>query len=165
MIKKYSNHIILFLVLTACFSCQEKKGINGSSNGLVYQEMAAKDIIIEYSKSPCFGTCPYFDFIVYNDLTASYKGKKFVDSIGDYSTSITQSQLTDILEIADMIKFFELEKEYDNKMIMDLPATLLKIKTDTKEHQVVNRYDGPKELKSLYLELDEILKLVELVKI
>jgi len=114
-------------------------------------------VAIEYRRGACFGTCPIFNLKVYQDGRATYEGKNFVDMIGFYYTNFDKKDMDNIMSIAESIRFFEMQDEYDNKGITDLPSTYFSLSKDGKVKQVKNRYQGPKELKQLYEAMDQLI--------
>ena len=64
---------------------------------------------------------------------------------GDYEGVINLGDLEEILEYAKTIGYFDLAPEYDDKKVMDLPASISSIEG----HRVFNRFEGP-NLDGLY---------------
>jgi (2Fe-2S) ferredoxin len=116
-----------------------------------------ESIVIEYRRTPCFGTCPIFNFKVYESGRALYDGKNFVDRIGTYYTNVTPEQVQKIMSVAEQIKFFQMQDVYDGA-VTDLPSVHVSLKKNAETKTVKNRYQGPKELKTLYEELDSLIK-------
>jgi (2Fe-2S) ferredoxin len=116
-----------------------------------------ESIVIEYRRTPCFGTCPIFNFKVYESGRALYEGKNFVDMIGVYYTNVTPDQVQKIMRVAEQIKFFQMQDAYDGA-VTDLPSVHVSLKKNGEIKTVKNRYQGPKELKVLYEELDGLIK-------
>lgn len=114
-------------------------------------------IALEYRRTACFGTCPIFNFKVYDNGRAIYEGKNFVDMIGVYHTNISKNDIDKIVDAAEKIKFFQMDDVYDSQ-VTDLPSVYLSILKDGKFKTVKNRHNGPKELKALYEQVDALIK-------
>lgn len=111
-----------------------------------------KDEVIYYERSACFGTCPSFIFTVDAEGKCNFKGRNFVDMIGDYKGTVTEKQVNAIRLQALTLGYDTLQGRYDQPMVSDLPSTITSI--DGK--RVVNRYNGP-DLKLLYNSLDTLI--------
>lgn len=114
--------------------------------------------VIEYRRTPCFGTCPIFNFKVYEGGLAMYEGKNFVDMIGNYEAQVSKEQIAEIVAVAKSIGFFEMKEVYDNDGVTDLPSVYVSVASDKGLKQVKSRYQGPKELKTLTEKMDVLIK-------
>ncbi|HEY8404054.1 MAG TPA: DUF6438 domain-containing protein [Flavobacteriales bacterium] len=121
------------------------------------QEMAP---VIEYRRTPCFGTCPIFNFKVYENGRAVYEGKNFVDMIGTFYSTVTPEQVQKIIDVAEQIQFFKMKDVYDEHAVTDLPSVYVTLSKNGELKTVKNRYQGPKELKLLYDELDALIQVL-----
>lgn len=118
-----------------------------------------KDTLLFYQRGACFGMCPIFDLVVYQNGRAVYNGKNYVDRIGIYQTTIDPTALQKIRSTADGIGYFGLQESYDNPHVTDLPTTVTMIANQDGELKVVaNRYKGPAGLRVLYEELDKMIE-------
>ncbi|MFT6182702.1 MAG: hypothetical protein ACJAU0_000880 [Flavobacteriales bacterium] len=111
-----------------------------------------KSEVIYYERSSCFGTCPSFIFTVDSEGQCNFKGRNFVDMIGDYKGTVAEEQVNAIRLQALTLGYDTLQGRYDNRMVSDLPSTITSI--DGK--RVVNRYNGP-NLNLLYNSLDTLI--------
>ncbi len=118
---------------------------------------------LTYSRTYCFGMCPVFKSSVSQDGVVEYEGINFVDNMGDYTAQLTEEQMNSIREKLMEVNYFELDSVYDNEYVMDLPAVITSASIDGKSNSVLDRYDGPKEIKPLYSFLDELFKQVDWV--
>lgn len=163
---------IAFLSVLSLSSCKNQKDSTASAvapqtsqaesqsssmENNLEQKKDEQNIAIEYRRTACFGTCPIFDLTIYDNGRAIYNGKNFVDMIGIHYTTASQDEISRIVQIAEKIRFFEMDDEYDNKGITDLPSIYVSIAHDGKLKTVRNRVQGPKELVKLYEQLDEFI--------
>jgi len=109
-------------------------------------------------RTPCFGRCPSYNMKIYADGMVELNGKRDLDMVGKYTTNITKSQLNAILKQAQDIKFYEMEDEYDDSMITDLPSTILTVVDENgKLKTVLCRYNYPKSTKVLAKLMDDLM--------
>ena len=75
---------------------------------------------------------------------------------GSYEGAINSRDLAEIAEYAKTIGYFDLAPEYDNKKVMDLPASISSIEG----HRVFNRFEGP-NLDPLYNMIEDKISKVK----
>lgn len=102
--------------------------------------------VFSMQRGYCFGTCPVFEFKIFEDGTALYTGTANVANIGTFKAQNTQTLRDSILSAADNIGFVMLLDSYDNQFITDLPATNYTLKVDDRQKVVVCRFECPKSL-------------------
>jgi hypothetical protein len=142
--------VILSLVLLACGGKKEEQ----ASQDIPPQE---DYMMIYYERTPCFGTCPHFEFKAFASGKCNYEGKRFVEMEGHFTATAKAKDLQAIMAVADEIGFYDLDARYDNKMVMDLPSVKVELTKDGNTKSVLNRYKGPEELDQLYKELDDLI--------
>ena len=126
-------------------------------------------VMLNYKKTPCYGKCPIYEANFYTDGRATYKGKNFVDHIGDFETTISKEDVKMIKQKFLDIDFLTLANEYpiDGPKIADLPSTIMDFRVGDMIKQVRDKHDAPKKLKELEKWMEEYingLKWVEVIK-
>ena len=152
--------IFLFIaVLAASMSCQSQKNTaadlaeNAAATQdtlivIVEKPVQSKDsLIIAFEKTPCFGRCPVYKIKVYQSGFALYEGINFAEKMGMYSAVLTESQIENIYDSAIEIGYFDLDAEYNNPLITDLPSTISRINYDGRDHRILARNNVPERLK------------------
>ena len=124
--------LVLILFFTSCFNLTKQK------------ELQSPEKIISLEKTACFGRCPVFKIIIYNNGECLYNGIKFVKKSGEYNLKINKREIDEILSQAKEIGFDNLKNEY-SEMITDLPTTYIMINNK----KIKDYYGAPKELKEL----------------
>jgi hypothetical protein len=122
------------------------------------------NIFFSLEKTPCYGKCPVYKFIIYQDGTAKYKGKQFVEKAGAFRSENVQEEKKAIADFAKTINYFELAGKYpENKTApSDFSQTITYLSTKKKSHKVVNKGMGaPEKLKKFESYTDSILKQVD----
>ncbi|NNE55447.1 MAG: hypothetical protein HKN32_05465 [Flavobacteriales bacterium] len=156
--------LFLLLSLFAFTSCKDKKS-TAESDRTSPEETIVPFEVVNYRKTPCFGVCPTFEMIVMSDGMARYEGQRNVEMEGVWTGAWTNEQIELVRKTAERIGFFQMEDEYNNKLVTDLPATYTTVYSGKKTKTVMNRYKGPEELQELYMVLDDLIKRVEWKKL
>lgn len=128
------------------------------------QEMETSAILLDsmsFERTACYGRCPVFEVVFYNDGTLKYNGKAFVDSIGNYTASVPRSLLSELEGLLYEINFMSLDDSYDNQQITDLPSATYEYWSAAKHKKVYARVGVPKELANLAQHLDYMISRAE----
>ncbi len=148
---------IISLVIIGMASCKSKKAVEGDSD--MSKEVSSADnkdsLFASYEKTACFGMCPIFKLTVYKSGLAYYEGMKNVDKIGLYEGRIAADELNKLMNSAEQINYFGMEAVYDGK-VTDLPSTIYVINNGERK-QVIDRYQGPRELDGLSAQFNEMI--------
>ncbi len=159
MLKFFS--VVLLCLFTLGKSCNSTRNVSIQrfDKESFEQLLTTKDIIIDFKRTPCFGTCPSYRIIAFNDYTLAFHGQMFVDSVGYFISSISLKNIKQIQYKAEEIDFFSLQKQYPLEVnIADLPSTITKLSYKEKEHEVTNKnYNSPEFLTNFEILLDSLL--------
>lgn len=101
-------NILILLSGIFAFSCSSVK--------MDTAETATK--LVEFSKSPCFGTCPSYNVIVYTDGSVEYTGKRHVERKGIFKKQLTESEYKALYVALKKENMYQYEDAY-NADIMD----------------------------------------------
>ena len=141
-------YLVFILLVASCSNFQSQKSFyknseNSSNNNISEEKERNKNLLISLEKTPCFGTCPIYKINISENGNGTYKGIRFVDSIGEYNFNIKELILKKILKKASEINFKDIEEdEYFNSYIKDLPSTIITIKN----HRVRYNHQANKQL-------------------
>ena len=127
---------------------------------MVEQEIPA-DAIARIQRTPCFGRCPVYTLTVFKDGRVEYFGKRNTPREGRYESKVSESVLKDLMTMAKDFGFFSLNNTYDKEAIIDLPSTITSVRNENGLKTVVNRFDGPKELRSFEKAFDSLFEGIE----
>jgi len=160
---KYS--VLFLFVLLIGVGCNTKKEAASAEMTpvrdtvvVVMEPQTPKDsLAVRFEKTPCFGRCPVFKIKVYKSGFATYEGLNFAEKMGLYSYRFSDADLEKIYSMANEIDYFELESEYNDPRISDLPATISEISLNDKTHRVNARKGIPQSLKDFHENLGVML--------
>lgn len=142
------------LVLFACGTT--KNGTNGnSSNGknpgtehvAFFEDLAQGDsLFASIRKGYCYGRCPVFEMKIYNSGFITYEGTANVELLGKHTGWATKDQMLVFFDKANDAGYFEMEDEYDNPGVSDLPETTTSLVMAGKRKTVRRRYGYPQSV-------------------
>lgn len=137
----------------ALFSCARHNGKpKGDENNTQTEVNTTDSIYLVFQRKPCYGTCPHYDLTIYQNGYAVYEGKRFVDSIGKFETTLNKATMQKIADQLEDSGYFSLADEYpeDGQYPTDLPQIIIRVKSNGLDKTVVdNRYDTPQRLNNL----------------
>ena len=81
-------------------------------------------ILFEWSKTPCFGTCPVFNLSIDELGNLKFNGVSNVAQEGEVNTKIAEIELNHLVELTNRLKFHSLERSYDAN-ITDVPSSTI----------------------------------------
>jgi hypothetical protein len=124
VVKKEGDLTVLLLYKMCGYCHSKKEGISGEDS-LVYkfgnfiEHVIPVSIFtshkierIEFSTSPCYGTCPVFELDINADRKAQYHAISYNDTTGTYSAMIDRFDYTRITDILNYIDFPNLRDDY-----------------------------------------------------
>ena len=114
--------------------------------------------VINFKRTPCFGSCPAFEVKIFANGTAMYIGKKNVSRLGTHTAFVSQQWIDAVFTKAHDMQFRSLASTYppDGKIIADFPTTSTAIVfKDTGLKFVKNNFDAPKHLQDFETWLQE----------
>ncbi len=145
--------IVIFSVFTLIACSNSKKTQQSESSDLFSEDTLS----LSFERTVCFGACPAFKITIKNDGTCLYEGYKFVDMEGQYTATISKDQMKEIQAEAERIGFFDMKDKYDNQQVTDVPSVMIMMPGPNGRKEIIDRWEGPEELKSFEKYLDSIL--------
>jgi hypothetical protein len=96
---------------------------------------------INFSTSPCYGTCPIFDLKIKADRKAKYNAKQYNEKKGKYKTTIDSISFYNILQTINYIKMANLKDNYSVNWTDDQTITI-EIKFNNGQIKQISDYGG-----------------------
>jgi len=112
--------------------------------------------IITFQKTACFGKCPVYKLEIYESGAIKLFGEKNLDKVGNYSKTLTKSEINDLKKTFLDSKFFEFNDEYTAKKT-DLPTTYISFENEGKYKKIRDYSDAPEDLKKLEKLIENIV--------
>jgi hypothetical protein len=114
-----------------------------------------KQQIIRMDKSACFGTCPIYTMLVFDNGMVEYRGDKFCEKLGIYEKQLSDEEFSIVTSLLKEIDFESLEERYDANL-MDAQITTFNFSYNNVSKKVRGIYSWPKSLKELDKALSSI---------
>jgi len=131
----------------------------GDEHQILFEDITKGDsLFASIKRGYCFGTCPVYEMKIYNSGHAEYTGTHAVDLKGEYVTMLSYEKMKKFIDVAVEISYLEMEDEYDNENVTDLPETTTSIVMGGKRKSVRKRYKYPSSLKAFESVFDDLLK-------
>ena len=94
-----------------------------SNSNLNNIDLEATYPFIKMKRTPCFGKCPYYEFVIFSNGDVLYEGFNFVERIGKFKGEINIKKIAFIKEKLKEVEFFKFDSVYDAG-VSDLPSTI-----------------------------------------
>jgi hypothetical protein len=132
--------VLLFSLLSfVLFTAQKCENANQLS----------EESFISIRKTPCFGTCPTYEFTINGLGEATFKGEMNVKKKGNYTRTFTEKQTMALFNAYKESDFYSFEDEYLQPDLMDLPYTYLTLNHMGKKKTITLYYQYPDALNNL----------------
>ena len=99
---------------------------------------------IKIRRTGCFGTCPIYEMTLFDDGSAAYTGKRFVNEVGKAIYQFDKNRVKALFDRAEKLNFQDLNAEYDDPQISDMESVFVEY-NDT-VIKVRYKMDAPKAL-------------------
>jgi hypothetical protein len=112
---------------------------------------------IGIERTPCYGTCPIYTFIIKSDGTFRYKGEKFVERAGEFTGTIPVWHFHQLAQFIRDSGYAELENGYA-RAVTDNPTTYTMV-VMSGERKTVSNYAnaGPTKLWAIEQLIDDLM--------
>ncbi len=118
--------------------------------------IGTEGVIITMERTVCFGSCPAYSLIIYDNGTVIYEGFAFVANTGTRTAQISQDKIDRLVEKFYEIDYFSLENRYEEP-VTDLPSTTTSITVAGVTKSVYRYGFGPEKLVQLENLVDELV--------
>lgn len=162
--------LLFLLVAATSLSCKTPEGtakqlpvttiVPEDNKEVVSIPQPGDSLLASIERTACYGTCPIYKFSIYNSGYAVYEGKRFVEKIGKFETTIIPATLEEIKAQAKAIRYFELSNDYPKKAV-DFPSVKTSVVLNGKRKDINNGSGAPTSLKEFQDYLDGIKDNVE----
>ena len=151
-------YLLFALVFYACGATKNGHNSDGSgSDGkgnesdtqhqVIFEDLAEGDsLFASIRKGYCYGRCPVYELEIYNSGFVHYNGIANMELLGEHTSRLSTDQMLAFLDKANEISYFELNDEYDNPGISDLPETTTSLVMGGKRKSVRRRHGYPNSI-------------------
>ncbi|PWK27925.1 hypothetical protein LV89_01332 [Arcicella aurantiaca] len=144
--------LIILIFLGIIEACQSSKKVASTS---VLVNVPSQVFYLE--KTPCYGTCPAFKVIIFDNDSLVYEGFKYVAKEGISSKKIPQGTVNSLIEKFRTAHFFSFKNQY-TAQISDFPTTYISFTDQGKTKKIMDYYQAPQSLKKLEEYISDLVK-------
>jgi hypothetical protein len=120
-------------------------------------DTAARAFFASIERTACYGTCPVYKMVIYNDGFVELEGIRFIDQIGSFTSKISAAQIRNFEIRAHRTGFMDMKESYDAP-ITDVPSATTTLVLNGVSKSVYRRADFPPAILQLEVLFDELLK-------
>ncbi len=161
---------LLILSFAFFLSCKQSEATTENSSATKNEALkettpTEESLFLTMERTPCFGECPSYKISISSTGNVTYEGFRFAPKEGKHTKKLSTTQLNEIQSQIDALKIFDMEDKYDSP-VTDIPSVHLLIVYNNQKKKILDRVNGPKELKQFeklidHLVIDDELKKVE----
>lgn len=109
---------------------------------------AEAGIVAAMVQTPCFGSCPAYEVLVYSNGKVTWRGDRNVAMIGHYETRVNEQWIAELMATAEQYGVFGMKNHYpaDGHILEDVPHTLLVLRKGKETKRIDNQADAPLDL-------------------
>ena len=139
-----------------------------------------KDLKIKLQRNPCYGSCPFYDVMLYGTGEVIYNGEHFVKDVGERRYEVDPWGFLELFKYAVEVGFFEMQDNYEFTTVLsfdedllinehgdtltDQPSCQVTIDTGKQSKSVLNYLGAPKRLIALENKIDKLANTKRWVK-
>lgn len=110
----------------------------GASPDLGSMTYGMESPVITLERTPCFGGCPVYDAVIYEDGTVVYMGLANVERLGVHVLHVEDFAVDSVIGRAEASGYFELDDAYDTITVTDQSNVNTSIRTDTQTKHITH---------------------------
>lgn len=149
---KFSIFLLFIGMLGACKS-HKKVADNGTINTIISIPQA----IFALETTPCYGTCPSYTIVVYDNDSLTYEGMRHVAKEGKMSKKLLKGTVKQLIGKFRGANFFKFQNQYTSNM-SDFPTTYISFTDSGITKKVMDYYKAPESLKQLEKLLSDLVR-------
>lgn len=138
--------VVLLAVVALAYSCNRKSGgvitDNDGPDRTNYKvEKTILDTMAFISRGHCYGRCPVYEAMIFNNGIVIYKGIENVDKNGLHHAKLSQTQLDALIDSIIAVDYLTIPDTFPSGKvrIADLPTTYTMVQLNDERHVIVNR--------------------------
>ena len=98
---KFGFALNIVIIIGIFLSCNNSKKAMEEET-----DIAKLNKLFEMKKNPCFGKCPAYKLVIYENGLVSFDGKRFVTKMGMYTKKLTKREFEGIQRAFNASDFF-----------------------------------------------------------
>ena len=115
-----------------------------------------ESLMLTMERTPCMAQCPNYTIRIFNTGKVEYNGIDFVEKKGNYSSTLSPTQIKQLTDKIEAIQLFGLQDKYNTDR-RDIGACALYVSIDGKKKKIFDRDGGPDALKEFEKLVDKLV--------
>jgi Domain of unknown function (DUF6438) len=154
---KYSFMKLPVLLLFVCMlgACKSHKKIAEKNSGNIIQIIPLQVFALEMT--PCYGTCPSYKVVVFENDSLVYEGMRHVAKEGKMSKKLPNGTVNQLVEKFRGANFFKFQNQYTSSMT-DFPTTYITFTDKGVTKKIMDYYKAPETLRQLETLISDLVK-------
>jgi Domain of unknown function (DUF6438) len=149
LMQTMKKHIYVFLSIFLIVTCKSQSKNNSKTlENSLSTKSSGSAIIFTLEKTACYGTCPIFKVIVFDNDSLVFDGEEYVKKKGQYSKSLSKGTVAKLIKQFNEVNFFQYKDTYTEN-ITDLPTTYISFSDGGKTKKIKDYVGSPESLKNL----------------
>ncbi|MEL6720281.1 MAG: DUF6438 domain-containing protein [Bacteroidota bacterium] len=112
------------------------------------------DKLVEMSKGPCYGRCPVYDFVIYDNGIMTYEGKRFSEREGLYIKKMSESDLKELKAVLQAANLRQFRDAYRAR-VPDLQSVSITYYKDDYIKTIIGKDGRPEKVMEVQGELEK----------
>jgi hypothetical protein len=148
-----------FSVLMFCIvvfgACKSHKKVAEKSTESIIQLIPQQVFALEMT--PCYGTCPSYNVVVFENDSLIFEGLKHVAKEGKIYKKLPQGTVNQLVEKFRGANFFKFQNQYTSNMT-DFPTTYISFTDKGVTKKIMDYYKAPESLRQLESLISDLVK-------
>lgn len=149
---KYSVLFLCVCILCACKS-HKKMAEKITENTIA----SISQPIFSLEMTPCYGTCPSYKVVVFENDSLTYEGMRHVVKEGKISRQLPRGTVNQLIKKFRQANFFKFQNQYTSNM-SDFPTTYISFTDRGVTKKIMDYYKAPESLKQLEMLISDLVK-------
>ena len=146
---------ILLICTAMLWSCKSHKKVVEKNAVMVVQN--ASQSIFTLEMTPCYGTCPSYKVVIFENDSLAYEGMGHVAKEGKVSKQLPKGTVNKLVEKFRGANFFKFKNQYTSSMT-DFPTTYISFTDRGITKKIMDYYKAPESLKQLESLISDLVR-------
>lgn len=149
------KQVIFLLCLFLVGACKNYKKIAKKNEESVVKNIPQQVFFLE--KTSCYGTCPSYKVVVFDNDSLVYEGNRHVAKEGLMIKQLPKGAVSQLAEKFRRADFFGFQNQYTSKMT-DFPVTYIAFTDNGLTKKIKDYYKAPESLRQLEILISDLVK-------
>jgi hypothetical protein len=146
---------VLLICVYLLSNCKSHKKLVEKNNENVVQTIQQQ--VFELELTRCYGTCPAYKVVVFENDSLVYEGLKYVAKEGKITKKLPKGTVSQLVEKFRQADFFKFENQYTSNM-SDFPTTYISFTDKGVTKKIMDYYKAPERLKQLEILISNLVQ-------